>query len=128
MDLLSWNVNGLGSVLGKKLFTEFVKKYQPDCLCLQETKTRDKVEVNIPGYQEYWNHAKKAGYAGTAVFTKTKPLNVTYGIGIAKHDDEGRVITLEFKEFFLVDVYVPNSKRDLARLPYRSREWDVYFL
>jgi exodeoxyribonuclease-3 len=128
VKLLSWNVNGLRSVLGKKLFTEFVKKYQPDCLCLQETKTSEKVDVDLPGYQEYWNHAKKAGYAGTAVFTKIKPLHDTYGMGILKHDEEGRVITLEFKDFFLVDVYVPNSKRDLSRLDYRAEEWDVDFL
>src|SRR5580698_5718080 len=113
MKLLSWNVNGLRSVLAKELFTVFVEEYQPDCLCLQETKTRDKVDVNLPGYGECWNHAKKAGYAGTAIFTKVKPIKDTYGIGISKHDDEGRVITLEFKDFFLVNVYVPNSKRDL---------------
>jgi exodeoxyribonuclease-3 len=128
MKILSWNVNGLRSVLSKELFTCFVEANKPDCLCLQETKTRDKVNANIKGYHEYWNHAKKAGYAGTAVFTKVEPLAVSYGIGIPKHDDEGRVITLEFKEFFLVNVYVPNSKRDLSRLDYREKEWDVDFL
>src|SRR5262245_8485238 len=110
MILLSWNVNGLRSVLAKELFACFVEANQPDCLCLQETKTRDKVDVNLSGYTEFWNHAKKAGYAGTAVFTRIKPLNVTSGIGIPKHDEEGRVITLEFQKFFLVNVYVPNSK------------------
>lgn len=128
MKLISWNVNGLRSVISKDLFVSFVSSHKPDCLCLQETKTRDKVEVNLIGYEEYWNHAQKAGYAGTAVFTRTKPLKVTYGIGMAKHDSEGRVITLEFKDFFLVNVYVPNSKRDLSRLPYRQKEWDVDFL
>ncbi len=128
MKLISWNVNGLRAIITKELFASFVKTHTPDCLCLQETKTRDKVAVNLPGYEEFWNHAQKAGYAGTAVFTKIKPLDVTYGIGIGKHDQEGRVITLEFKEFFLVNVYVPNSKRDLARLPYRAQEWDVDFL
>ncbi len=128
MRLISWNVNGLRSVINKELFVSFVEQHRPDCLCLQETKTRDKVDVNLPGYEEFWNHAKKAGYAGTAVFTKVKPLNVTSGIGIAKHDEEGRVITLEFNEFYLVNVYVPNSKRDLSRLGYRAKEWDVDFL
>ncbi|MDE2027825.1 MAG: exodeoxyribonuclease III [Candidatus Omnitrophica bacterium] len=128
MRLLSWNVNGLRSVLDKELFAVFVEKYQPDVLCLQETKTRDKVDVRIPGYEEFWNHARKAGYAGTAVFTRIKPLNHAYGIGIPRHDEEGRVITLEFNNFFLVNVYVPNAKRDLSRLSYRTKEWDVDFL
>lgn len=82
----------------------------------------------MAGYEGYWNHAKKAGYAGTAVFTRNLPLRVTYGMGILKHDDEGRLITLEFQDFFLVNVYVPNSRRDLSRLPYREKEWDVDFL
>jgi exodeoxyribonuclease-3 len=128
MKLVSWNVNGLRSLLSKEMFAGFVKEHKPDCICLQETKTRDKVDVNIPGYIEFWNHANKAGYAGTAVFTRVKPLKDTYGIGIKKHDEEGRVITLEFKEFFLVNVYVPNAKRDLTRLDYRTKEWDVDFL
>jgi exodeoxyribonuclease III len=128
MRIISWNVNGLRSVLSKEMFEGFIKASQPDCVCLQETKTRDKVEVNLKGYHEYWNHAKKAGYAGTAVFSKIKPQEVTYGIGIPKHDEEGRVITLTFKDFVLVNVYVPNSKRDLSRLSYRQKEWDVDFL
>lgn len=128
MKLISWNVNGLRSVIGKGLFKVFVEKHQPDVLCLQETKTSGNVDVDLPGYEVFWNHAKKAGYAGTAVFTKIKPLNFTHGIGIGKHDDEGRVITLELKEFYLVNVYVPNSKRELERLPYRTKEWDVDFL
>jgi len=84
--------------------------------------------VDLPGYEQYWNHASKPGYSGTAVFTRIKPLKVSNGIGIVKHDDEGRVITLEYKDFFLVNVYVPNSKRGLERLPYRSKGWDVDFL
>lgn len=128
MKIMSWNVNGLRSLLAKDLFAKFVGQHQPDCLCLQETKTADKVPVDLNGYEEHWNHAKKAGYAGTAVFTRVKPLKVTDGIGALKHDEEGRVITLEFKDFFLVNVYVPNSKRDLSRLPYREKEWDVDFL
>ncbi len=128
MRIISWNVNGLRSVISKALFKTFVELSQPDCICLQETKTRDKVEIDLPGYVEFWNHAKKAGYAGTAIFTKVKPSNVSYGIGIPKHDEEGRVITAEFKDFFLIDVYTPNSKRDLSRLPYREQEWDVDFL
>ncbi len=128
MKIMSWNVNGLRSLLAKDLFVKFVGQHQPDCLCLQETKTADKVAVGLQGYEEYWNHARKAGYAGTAVFTRVKPLKVTDGIGIPKHDEEGRVITLEFRDFFLVNVYVPNSKRDLSRLPYREKEWDVDFL
>jgi len=127
MQLISWNVNGLRAALNKG-FPDFIKKYNPDCLCLQETKTSGDLDLNFPAYELFWNHAKKAGYAGTAVFTKTKPIKVNLGIGIAKHDNEGRVITLEFKDFFLVNVYVPNSKRDLARLPYRSKEWDADFL
>lgn len=128
MNIISWNVNGLRSVINKAVFKAFVERVKPDCLCLQETKTRDKVPVDIPGYHEYWNHAQKAGYAGTAVFTRVKPIKDTYGIGIAKHDAEGRVLTLEFDDFYLVNVYVPNSKRDLSRLPYRQKEWDVDFL
>ena len=84
--------------------------------------------MDLPGYEQYWSHAGKAGYSGTAVFARIKPLKVSNGIGIAKHDNEGRVITLEYKDFFLVNVYVPNSKRGLERLPYRSKEWDADFL
>ena len=127
MLLLSWNVNGLRSALTKN-FADFVKKYDPDCLCLQETKASGDIELKLPAYTLFWNHARKAGYAGTAVLTKIKPLKSACGIGISKHDGEGRVITLEFKDFFLVNVYVPNAKRDLSRLPYRSKEWDADFL
>jgi len=115
----------------RKGFIDFVKKTNPDILCLQETKgTEDQagIGVELHQYFHYWNAAKKAGYSGTAVLTKTKPLKVTNGIGIAQHDDEGRVVTLEFDNFYLVNVYVPNSKRDLSRLDYRAKEWDVDFL
>ena len=129
MKLVSWNVNGIRSVM-RNGFLGFVKKEKPDVLCLQETKTPAKaVDAGLPAeYLAYWSHAEKLGYAGTAVFTKKKPVNVTYGIRIGKHDREGRVITAEFKDFYLVNVYVPNSQRTLDRLPYRTKEWDVDFL
>ena len=117
MKLISWNLNGIRSALNKG-FLDFINRSKPDALCLQETRSpREVVAVDLPGYEQYWNHARKAGYSGTAVFTLVKPLKVSNGIGIAKHDDEGRVITLEYK-----------SKRGLERLPYRSKEWDVDFL
>jgi exodeoxyribonuclease-3 len=130
MRLISWNVNGIRAVL-KREFWEFVKKYKPDALCLQETKAEPSlVEMDVPKhYEVFWNWPpKKPGYSGTAIFTSLKPQKVTNGIGIAKHDQEGRVITAEYKDFFLVNVYVPNSKRDLSRLKYRGEEWDVDFL
>ncbi|MBS1914323.1 MAG: exodeoxyribonuclease III [Bacteroidetes bacterium] len=128
MKLLSWNVNGLRSVLGKG-FADFVQEHRPDILCIQETKTPGQaVELDLPGYRAYWNHAERKGYSGTATFLRTEPLDVREGIGAAKHDNEGRVLTTEHPEFFVVNVYVPNSKRDLARLPYRCEEWDVDFL
>ena len=128
MKLISWNVNGIRAVL-KKGFLEFIQKYKPDVLCLQETKASEPPEgMNVPGYVQYWNHVKRAGYSGTAVLTKIKSVCTGHGIQIEKHDDEGRVITLEFDDFYLVNVYVPNSKRDLSRLPYRCQEWDVDFL
>ena len=120
MKLISWNVNGLRAVL-KKNFLEFLDAEKPDVLCLQETKcTPDDVEQLWPAkYTTYWNSAEKKGYSGTAIFTKTRPLNVMPHIGIAEHDKEGRVLAAEFADFFLVNVYVPNSKRDLvaAHLP-----------
>ncbi len=126
--LISWNVNGIKSVLSKGLL-DFIKKEKPDIVCLQETRSPKKeVIVTLPGYEQFWNHAKKPGYSGTAVFTKIKPLKVTNGVGIIKHDGEGRVLTCEFKDFHLVNVYVPNSKRELERLPYRHKEWDPDFL
>ena len=131
MKLISWNVNGIRAVL-KKNFTDFVLEHDPDILCLQETKARpEQVELplDLAGYRTYWNSAEKAGYSGTAVFTKTEPLSVRLGIGSEKSaegDKEGRVITLEYPDFFLVTVYTPNSKNELLRLPYRM-EWDIAF-
>ena len=123
MKLVSWNVNGLRAAI-KKGFKEFFKEVDSDIFCIQETKMQeDQIDLEITsifqGYYSYWNSAEKKGYSGTAVFTKKKPINVTYGIGIEEHDKEGRVITLEFEEFFLVNCYTPNSKRELERLSYR---------
>ncbi|MDA8975334.1 exodeoxyribonuclease III [Akkermansiaceae bacterium] len=129
MKLISWNVNGIRAVL-KKNFTEFVLEHDPDFLCLQETKARPE-QVDLPldlaGYRTYWNSAEKAGYSGTAIFTKTEPLAVRYGMDIEEHDKEGRVITLEYGDYYIVTVYTPNSKSELLRLPYRI-EWDAAFL
>ncbi|OGX26266.1 MAG: exodeoxyribonuclease III [Omnitrophica WOR_2 bacterium RIFCSPHIGHO2_01_FULL_48_9] len=129
MKLISWNVNGIRSVI-KKGFLEFVKKHNPDVLCLQEIKANAEVAKTffLNGYELFWNHAERPGYSGTAVFTKVKPQSVACGLGIEKHDSEGRVITVEYADFYLVNVYVPNSKRELERLPYRAKEWDVDFL
>jgi len=128
MKLISWNVNGLRAVL-RKNFLSYLADEAPDILCLQETKcSPDQVEPVWPAtYQTYWNSAVKKGYSGTAIFTKTKPIAVTQGIGIGDHDNEGRVLTAEHGDFYLVNAYVPNSQRELARLPYRQR-WDVDFL
>ena len=128
MKLISWNVNGLRAVL-KKNFLEFLDTEKPDILCLQETKcTPDQVEQLWPQhYTTYWNSALKKGYSGTVIFTKERPLNAVPHIGIAEHDNEGRVLTAEYKNFFLVNVYTPNSKRELERLPYRQ-VWDKDFL
>lgn len=131
MKLISWNVNGIRAVL-KKNFTDFVLAHDPDILCLQETKARpEQVELplDLAGYKTYWNSAEKPGYSGTAVFTKLEPLSVRLGIGSEKStegDREGRVITLEFPDYFLVTVYTPNAKNELLRLPYRI-EWDIAF-
>jgi len=129
MKIISWNVNGIRAVI-KKNFAEFLTDHQPDILCLQETKARSE-QVDLPletaGYHTYWNSADKAGYSSTAIFTKTKPLSITNGIGIDEHDTEGRVITAEYEDFHLVTVYTPNSKSELLRLPYRQR-WDDDFL
>lgn len=130
MKLVSWNVNGIRSAL-KQGFAEFAAECGADVLCVQETKAPgDKaVDCALPEYpHHFWNNASKAGYAGTAIFSKPKPLSVKKGIGVKKHDDEGRVLTAEYKDFFLVNVYVPNSKRDLSRLVYRTKEWDADFL
>lgn len=128
MKLVSWNVNGLRAVL-RKNFLEYLDSESPDILCLQETKASpDDVEQLWPrGYTTYWNTARRKGYSGTAIFTQTRPLKVSQGIGHKDHDEEGRVLTAEYADFFLVNVYVPNSKRDLTRLPYRQ-VWDRDFL
>ena len=126
MKLISWNVNGLRACMNKG-FLDFFKQADADIFCVQETKMqREQAEFVFPGYHEYWNSAVKKGYSGTAVFTKTEPLAVTYGIGIEEHDQEGRVITAEFPEFYLVDVYTPNSQRELERLAYRQ-VWEDAF-
>ncbi len=128
MKLISWNVNGIRATIGKGL-GDFVAAEQPDILCFQETKARPE-QVQLPlefgGYQAFWDSAQKPGYSGVAVFTKEKPLDVRRGFGIDEHDQEGRVLTLEYPDFFLVNVYTPNSKDGLLRLPYRV-EWDTAF-
>lgn len=128
MKLISWNVNGIRAVLNKG-FLDFVKTESPDILCAQETKAHpDQVDLVLDDYKyHFWNSAEKKGYSGTAIFSKIKPLSESYGLGIEEHDKEGRVITLEFKDFYLITVYAPNSKRGLERLEYR-RVWDKEFL
>ena len=126
MKLVSWNVNGLRACMGKG-FPEFLRAADPDILCLQETNMqREQADFTLEGYEEYWNSAEKKGYSGTAVFTKERPLSVSYGIGLPEHDSEGRVITAEYPEFYLVNVYTPNSQQELARLSYRM-EWEDAF-
>ncbi len=129
MKLISWNVNGIRAVL-KKGFMDFIEEHDPDILCLQETKaTPDQVELDLPQYPyKLWNSAEKKGYSGTAVFSKVQPVTTVNGINTPEHDSEGRVITAEYADFFLVNVYTPNSKRGLERLPYRQDEWDPAFL
>ena len=127
MRLISWNVNGLRACEGKG-FSEVFKSLDADFFCLQETKMQaGQLDLQFEGYESYWNYADKKGYSGTAVFTRLKPLKVTYGIGIDEHDHEGRVITLEMDTFFLVTVYVPNSQDELKRRDYRMR-WEDDFL
>ncbi len=126
MKLISWNVNGLRACLGKG-FSDFFAAADADIFCLQETKMqKGQADFPLEGYFEYWNSAEKKGYSGTAVFSKTEPLSVQYGIGIPEHDTEGRVITLEYPDFYLVNVYTPNSQRELARISYRM-EWEDVF-
>ena len=129
MKIISWNVNGIRAAL-KKGFLDFMDEYNPDIICIQETKAhKEQVELELDKYPyKYWNSAEKKGYSSTAIFSKVKPLAVTNDMAIEKHDNEGRLITLEFKDYYLVTVYTPNSKRDLSRLPYRQHEWDVDFL
>lgn len=120
MKFISWNVNGLRACITKG-FKEFFTEADADIFCLQETKMQEgQAEVDAPGYHQYFNYAEKKGYSGTAIFTKKEPLSVSYGIGIEEHDHEGRVITLEFEDFYFITIYVPNSKQDLSRLAYRQ--------
>ncbi|MBO4360797.1 MAG: exodeoxyribonuclease III [Eubacteriaceae bacterium] len=125
--LISWNVNGLRACV-QKGFLDFMEKESPDAICLQETKLQEgQIDLDLPGYYQYWNYAEKKGYSGTAVFTREEPLSVAYGLGVEQHDKEGRVITLEYDAYYLVTVYVPNAKDTLERLPYRM-EWEDDFL
>ncbi len=127
MKLISWNVNGLRACVGKG-FLDFFHEADADIFCLQETKLQEgQIDLELPGYFQYWNYAEKKGYSGTAVFTKKEPLSSAFGIGIEEHDHEGRVITLEYEDFYMVTVYTPNSQNELARLPYRMR-WEEDFL
>ena len=137
LKIFSWNVNGLRAVIRKGALGGFIEKYQPDILCLQETKAKQgQAEIDLPEYEELWNSAERPGYAGTAIFTKIKPLSVRndlptemeFADGFGDPLTEGRVLTAEFEEFFLVDVYTPNSKNELERLGLREKKWDPEFL
>lgn len=124
--LISWNVNGLRAILGKNFMEDF-QKIDADIFCLQETKLQaGQLTLKLPGYHMYWNYAVRKGYSGTALFTKEEPLSVSYGLGIEEHDREGRVITAEFPDYYVITVYVPNSQNELKRLPYRM-EWEDAF-
>ena len=126
MKFVSWNVNGLRACVGKN-FMEAFESLDADIFCIQESKLQEgQIELETPGYHQYWNYAEKKGYSGTAVFTKNEPINVTYGIGVEEHDHEGRVITCEFETFFFVCVYTPNSQNELKRLDYRM-QWEDAF-
>ena len=126
MKFVSWNVNGLRACVGKNFLEDF-KALDADIFCLQETKLQEgQIDLSLPGYYQYWNYAVKKGYSGTAILTKMEPLSVSYGIGREEHDQEGRVITLEFEGFYFVTVYTPNSQNELARLSYRM-EWEDAF-
>ena len=129
MKIVSWNVNGIRAVL-KKGFLDFLANINPDIICLQETKAHpEQVELTLDSYPyQFWNSAEKKGYSGTAIFSKIKPIGVINNLNIKKHDTEGRVICFEMKNYYLITVYTPNSKRDLSRLDYRANEWDVDFL
>lgn len=127
MKFISWNVNGIRACQ-KHNFEDFAAETDWDVLCLQETKARpEQVELKLAPHHAFWNSAEKKGYSGTAIFSKVEPLAATYGIGMKKHDQEGRVITLEYKDYYLVNVYTPNSQRGLHRLDYRTIEWDMAF-
>ena len=126
MKAVSWNVNGLRACVDKNFIEDF-NKLDADIFCLQETKLQaGQIDLELPGYYQYWNYADKKGYSGTAIFTKQEPVNVTYGMGIDEHDHEGRVITLEFEGYFFITVYTPNSKQELERLEYRQH-WEDDF-
>ena len=126
LKLISWNVNGLRAVVGKG-FVDIFNELDADIFCLQETKLQEgQIDLKLPGYYQYWNYAKKKGYSGTAIFTKKEPVSVSYGLGIEEHDQEGRVITLEFDNFYFLTVYTPNSQNELARLSYRM-DWEDAF-
>ncbi len=126
--LVSWNVNGLRACVQKGEFQKFMDDENPDVIGLQETKLQaGQITLDLPGYHQYWNYAEKKGYSGTALFTKEEPINVTYGLGIEEHDHEGRVITAEYPDYYLITVYVPNAKDDLSRLEYRC-VWEDDFL
>lgn len=127
MKLISWNVNGIRACV-QKGFLDFFKEADADIFCIQESKMQEgQLELELPGYHQYWNYAERKGYSGTAIFTKQEPLSVAYGMGIEEHDKEGRVITLEFEDFYFVTVYTPNSQNELARLEYRM-QWETDFL
>lgn len=142
MKIYSWNVNGIRAVIKKDAFVPFVEQHQPDILCLQETKAQQgQAEIDLPDYEEYWNSAEKKGYSGTAIFTKMKPISIAnnladdiakkYGLQADKYGDpvkEGRIITAEYEDFYVVTVYTPNSKGDLTRLELRHKHWDPAFL
>ena len=126
MKLISWNVNGLRACV-QKGFLDYFNEVNADIFCIQESKLQEgQIELDLPGYEQYWNYAEKKGYSGTAIFTKKKPLSVKYGLGIEEHDKEGRVITLEFEDEYVVTVYTPNSQNELARLDYRMK-WEDDF-
>ena len=121
---ISWNVNGLRAAM-KKGFMDTFQALDADVFCLQETKLQaGQIDLDLPGYEQYWNYADRKGYSGTAIFTRLSPLSVRYGMGIDEHDHEGRLITLEFPEYYFVTCYTPNSQSELARLPYRSTCWN----
>lgn len=127
MKFISWNVNGIRACV-QKGFEEFFKNADADIFCIQESKMQEgQLVLELPGYYQYWNYTKRKGYSGTAIFTKIKPLSVRYGIGVPEHDQEGRVITLEFEEYYFVTVYTPNAQRELTRLEYRMT-WEDAFL
>lgn len=127
MKLISWNVNGLRACM-QKGFRDFFNEIDADVFCLQETKlSAGQLELELPGYYQYWNYAEKKGYSGTAIFTKKEPLSVTRGIGMEEHDHEGRVICAEYEDYYVITVYVPNSQRELTRLDYRMK-WEEAFL